>query len=182
MPFAHRHRPRARIARIAHRPSPIARHRPSPIAHRPLPIAHFARAPAVEIGPLTGLDEAGPVEGVLTSWPLEHGQLRVPQGIAAPETGAQSRVVRDHGLASDRVADGPQTHDHGFGTRQHERTPQSIHAFAVPDFTDPCVARRERDEFRSPEIQAGRFERGEHPVTGLAVGQIRASKGKTRAQ
>src|SRR5687767_13740782 len=32
----------------------------------------FARAPAVEIGPLAGLDEAGPVEGVLTSWALEH--------------------------------------------------------------------------------------------------------------
>src|SRR5262245_10608248 len=81
-----------------------------------------ASALTVEVRPLSGLDEAGPVEGMLAALALQHLELRDTQRVPSPEARAQARVVRHHRFAGDRVAHRPQAHHDGFRAREHERT------------------------------------------------------------
>src|SRR5262245_9375078 len=96
-----------------------------------LRIRALRSARAIEAGPLAGLDEAGPVEGVLAAVPFQHRELGLPQRVSAAETGAKRGVVRHHRFPRDGIADRPEAHDQRFGPGQHERAAKAVDAFAV---------------------------------------------------
>ena len=81
---------------------------------------------AVETGPLTRLDETGPVERVGLSHTV-HCDLCMAQRVATPETGPRPPCKsRHHRFPGDVVADWPETHHHGFGAppgRTRDRSP-----------------------------------------------------------
>src|ERR1700730_5505536 len=80
----------------------------------------------VEIGPFSSLNEAGPVEWMLATFPFQHGQLRLTQGLATPETFFQSGVILGHQFSRDVIADRPKAHHQTLGSSQEERASQAI--------------------------------------------------------
>ena len=102
--------------------------------------------------------------------------------VAAAGAAAQPRVVADHRLARDRIADRPEAHHQALGAGQHEGAAEAVDALAVVNLAETGVARRQRDQVRAPEVQAGGLERRENPAAAGAVGQVRAGEGQPRSQ
>src|SRR5207249_9385723 len=93
-----------------------------------------------QVGPFSGLDEARPVEGVLAASAFQHGELSLAQSLAPPEALLQPGVVGGHHFPGNAVADGPETHDQGFGPRQEERAAEAVDPLTVLHFPDSRVA------------------------------------------
>ena len=99
-----------------------------------------------------------------------------PQGVAAAQSAFEAAVVRGHHVTRDRVAHRPQAHDQRLRAGEKERTPQPVDTLTVLDLADAGVAGGERHQLGAPQIQVGRFERGQD--AGLAIGspQVRTAQ------
>jgi len=65
------------------------------------------------------------------------------------------------------VRDFPQTHRQRLRPRQHERTPQSEHAFACPHFAQPRLASRQHHKLRRQQIQPRNVLGGQQSIFSL---------------
>ena len=115
---------------------------------------------------------------MLPFFALEHRKLCPTQRLSAAKALFKPSVIRSHNFARGAITDRPKTHHQTFRSRQKESSAQPVHAFAILHFADASLASRERDEFRPPEIQAGRFERGQNPIIISAAIQVRACERK----
>ena len=118
----------------------------------------------VEGGPVAGLDEVGPVEGMKAGIACQHVELYETQRVAATFSELEMLVVAPHLPPGPGVAHGPQAHEQRFGAGEHERASQTVHAVAVAHFADTGVAGRQRYQLRPPQVQPRRFERRQDTI------------------
>src|SRR5690349_19660614 len=104
--------------------------------YRPL----FRLTPTVEVRPLAGLDEVGPVERMESRVALEHVELYVSQSLAAPQSLFEIPVVTRHQSARRIITRGPEAHNKRLRAREDEGAAQAVDAFAVVNFAQTRVA------------------------------------------
>jgi len=136
-----------------------------------------------EVGPLAGLDEVGPVEGMEFGISFEHVELNLSQRFAAAQALLEVSIIAGHQFARRVIAHRPKSHDQRFRARQDESASEAIDTFAVANFTHPSIASRKDDQFRAPKIQTRRFQGSENPVViGRILPKVGAGQRQTRAQ
>ena len=104
----------------------------------------------VQTGPVAGLNEVGPVEGMEVRVSLEHVELHLSQGLAAAHVLFEVLVVVGHQEARAVIADGPEAHDQRLSSRDYKGAPQSVDAFAVAYFAHSGVAGGQDHQLRAP--------------------------------
>src|SRR5215831_9786663 len=131
---------------------------------------------AIEVGPLTGLNEAGPVEGMPSARTCHQAELCLAQRVAAAPARLQTTVVCGHHLTRGEITNRPEAHDERLGARQEEGAPQPIDTFADPYLTDAGIAGREGYEFGAPQVQVRSFERRQNALVRCALRHIGAAE------
>src|SRR3954470_21986225 len=106
----------------------------------------------------------------------QDGELRLTQSVAASKAGAQPRIVRDHRVPRDRIADWPEAHHERFGAGEHKRSPKSVDTLAAANFAHTRIARRQCDETGPPEVETRGFERRQNAVSMRVPSQVRTGE------
>ena len=114
---------------------------------------------AIQVRPLSRLNERRPIEWMMQILAPQHSQLHLPEAFGASLSAPERLVIWDHYIFSPLVRYRPETHDLALRAGQDQRAPQALHTLTDLDLAQTGIARRERHKFRSPQIQSRHFQR-----------------------
>src|SRR5262249_23516030 len=142
------------------------------LSHYPVRFWTYSLSAAVEVRPLAGLNESGPVEWVAPGLAPQHLQLHLPQSLAAPLSSLERFVIRDYYIFRRFVGARPETYELALRSGEDQRASQALHSLAVPDLSQTRVACGERHQLGPPQIQSRHLERGQQAVIISASASI----------
>src|SRR5262245_26682885 len=115
---------------------------------------HCSLSAAIQIRPLSRLNEGCPIEWMMQFFAPKHLQLYLPQSLTSPLSSLERFVIWDYYIFRQFVRDRPETYHLALRSGKHQCTPQSLHSLAILDLSQSGIARREHHQFRPPQIQA----------------------------
>src|SRR5215510_11506581 len=127
----------------------------------PIPVAEWYNrlSAAIQIRPLSRLNERRPIERMMQILAPQHSQLHLPEALATSLSTPERLVIWDHDIFSPLVRHRPETHDLALRACEDQRAPQALHTLTGLDLAQTGIAGRERHQFRPPQIQSRHFQR-----------------------
>src|SRR5262245_23421096 len=127
----------------------------------PIPVAEWYNrlSAAIQIRPLSRLNERRPIERMMQILAPQHSQLHLSEALSASLSTPERLVIWDHDIFSPLVRHRPETHDLALRACEDQRAPQALHTLTGLDLAQTGIAGRERHQFRPPQIQSRHFQR-----------------------
>src|SRR5215510_3890974 len=102
---------------------------------------HRSLSAAIQVPPLSRLNERRPVEWMTPVPAPQHPQLHLPQSFAASLSSPERFVIGDYYIFRQFVRDRPKTNDLALRSGKDQRASQALHSFAILDLSQTRVAR-----------------------------------------
>src|SRR5215813_7928877 len=139
---------------------------------------HRSLSAAIQVPPLSRLNERCPIEWMTPVPAPQHLQLHLPQSLTAPLSSPERFVIRDYYIFRQFVRDRPETYDLALRSGKDQRAPQALHPLAILDLPQTRIARGEHHQLRSPQIQSRHLQRGQQAVIISALALIGSRSAK----